>query len=162
MSNRNKPSIIKDQLSQYNSIGISITESWLDSEISDTEVQIEGYTLFRADRKGRSRGGAACFMKSDLNCVIYEEYSNGVVEYLIVKCKVLDVLIVTVYRPPDTSNSEWSDAVIKLESAVTMAQSNGDYKSLLITGDFNMRNLKWNNGMICIQKNMTSRKKSSL
>ena len=97
LSNRNKPNIIKDQLELYNGLGISITESWLDSDISDAEVQIEGYTLFRADRSGRSRGGAACYLRKDLNCVIFEEYSNSVVEYLIVKCKILDTLIVTVY-----------------------------------------------------------------
>ena len=157
LSNRNKTSIICDQLRLYNGIRISLTETWLNSEINDAEVEIPDYTLgYRADRNERVRGGAACYLRNDLKCVKVCEYSNSVVEFLVVKCKTLDTLFITVYRPPDTSNSEWNEAVVKLEEVINLTKANGDYSTLMITGDFNMKNLKWNDGMISIRTEMST------
>ncbi len=44
---------------------IAITESWLHDKISDPEIEIRDYRLFRKDRKGRG-GGALLFIRSSL------------------------------------------------------------------------------------------------
>ena len=35
---------------------IIITESWLTEDVRDTEIEILGFKVFRADRKDRARG----------------------------------------------------------------------------------------------------------
>ncbi len=44
---------------------IAITESWLHDKISDPEIEIRDYRLFRKDRKGGG-GGALLFIRSSL------------------------------------------------------------------------------------------------
>ena len=49
---------------------IGITESWTHSAISDSELYLEGYQLFRCDRKSSSNGGGVLlYVNSELNPV---------------------------------------------------------------------------------------------
>ena len=68
MSNRNKVSLLSDKLSLNNSIGIALIETWLSEDISDAEIQIENFDIFKTDRVNCARGGAALYLRSDLNC----------------------------------------------------------------------------------------------
>ena len=77
---RNKVSQISDISNINNGIGAVITESWLNSEILDAEVQINGFNIFRSDRIGRIRGGVAVYMRKELHCKQILSFSNGVVE----------------------------------------------------------------------------------
>ena len=36
---------------------IGITESWANNDITDSELGLEGYVMFRKDRMGRKKGG---------------------------------------------------------------------------------------------------------
>ena len=73
-SNRVKVDTISDMLVSNNSVGIMVTETWLDDSVLDAEVQIPGYDIFRADRKGRRRGGAATYLSSELQCKLELSY----------------------------------------------------------------------------------------
>ena len=42
---------------------IGITESWANSDITDAELGLEGYVLFRKDRRGRMGGGVLLYIK---------------------------------------------------------------------------------------------------
>ena len=48
---------------------IALTETWLDSNISDAEVSLPGFTLFRRDRLARKGGGVAVFVSESINAV---------------------------------------------------------------------------------------------
>ena len=49
---------------------IGITESWGDSDISDSEFSIPGFTMFRSDREVNHRGGGVLlYVRSDINPV---------------------------------------------------------------------------------------------
>src|SRR5206468_8374393 len=59
---------------------VGITETWLYSEISDSEMSIDGYHLLRNDRNDAEKhrgGGVALYVHNDLNCVrrddLYEQ-----------------------------------------------------------------------------------------
>ena len=41
---------------------LGVVESWLDSNVSDAELSIEGYDLFRCDRPGGHKGEEFCCM----------------------------------------------------------------------------------------------------
>ena len=43
-----------------------VTESHLNNNILDAEIQMEGYDLIRGDRKERSHGGVAIYTSSNI------------------------------------------------------------------------------------------------
>ena len=102
----------------------------------DVEVQTTNYEVFRADRKGRKCGGAASFLRTELQCKLELAFSNRVVEALVIKCMKLDSLFLSLYRPPNTTISEWKDVMDQLEQAINMAQSNGGYGTIMMARDF--------------------------
>ena len=151
---RTKVSELSDKMSINNSIGMALTETWLKPEILDAEIHIPGYNIFRSDRIKRIRGGAALYLKEDLNAKKFYEFSNDAVEFLVVKCQKLDTLFVVIYRPPDTLSNEWNQALTSLEEAINMAQANGKFKTLLISGDYNFRTLNWAQGSIKLDQSL--------
>ena len=85
---------------------IGITESWLDSTISDSENNIPGYIVVRQDRN-REGGGVCIFIKEDLafndRKDLYQKKLEMVwLGILFPHCKPL--LIGSCYRPPDMSD----------------------------------------------------------
>ena len=42
---------------------IGITESWANKDITDAELGLEGYVMFRKDRMGRRGGGVILCVK---------------------------------------------------------------------------------------------------
>ena len=42
---------------------IGITESWANNDITDAELGLAGYVMFRKDRIGRSEGGVLLYIK---------------------------------------------------------------------------------------------------
>ena len=68
---------------------MALTETWLAGH-TDAELYIDGYTLFRQDRKrfgnrkGRNSGGVAVYMRKDIAADMETilGYSNGVIEII--------------------------------------------------------------------------------
>ena len=80
---------------------LGITESKLDSPVSDQEVNISGYSILRSDRN-RYGGGVACYVRADLCFNRRNVFSNSIenvfFDLLIPKIKPLSIGIF--YRPP--------------------------------------------------------------
>jgi len=135
----------KDELELYISEEepdvIGLTETWAVESIEDSELSIEGYTMFRRDRmigvKTRG-GGVLLYIKNSINAVEREEYADKNFPECI-WCEIEvgreKTLVGICYRPPDSSKAQ-DEALFKLiESA-----SN---EKLLIMGDFNFADLNW-------------------
>ena len=45
---------------------IGITESWANNDITDAELGLEGYAMFRKDRMGRRGGGVLLYIKDTI------------------------------------------------------------------------------------------------
>ena len=56
---------------------LGITESKLDSSVSDQEVNISGYSILRSDRN-RYGGGVACYVRADLCFNRRNVFSNSI------------------------------------------------------------------------------------
>ena len=55
---------------------IGITETWLSDTLQTSEFSIEGYTLFRKDRKDENKtrgGGVALYVKNNVTVVERED-----------------------------------------------------------------------------------------
>ena len=129
----------------YNSIIMIITESWLSNDISDAEVRIPNYNIYRADRSNRIRGGTCLYLRKDIAALMVLSFSNSVVEIICVKIPIIDTVIAGIYRPPNASISEWNDGMEKLISTIDTLQIDGKYQNIIWGGDFNLKDINWNN-----------------
>ena len=59
-----------------------------------------------------------------------------------------------IYRPPNSENEFWSEALDKVNSEISLAQANGSYSPVIVTGDFNMSRVNWSNGSVEIKPGM--------
>jgi exonuclease III len=119
---------------------VGISETWLTQNISINEYNFQGYTLFRADRNDQFKtrgGGAALYIKNDLNPILREDITNENFPECVV-CSVGaegDRLIVgACYRPGDSQifNDEGLCSMLgKLEG-----------ENFVIVGDFNFSELR--------------------
>ena len=105
LSGRSKSSFLSDQATDKNCMFVGVTESWLTSDILDSEVthDFPGFNILRCDRSGgRQGGGVALYLRDDLTGDILATFANSVCELLIVKIHQLDTVVCVAYRPPDT------------------------------------------------------------
>ena len=61
-ADRTKISQLQYLANEQNALAIVISESWLEESIVNSELSIENYTVYRADRKDRIRGGVCIFV----------------------------------------------------------------------------------------------------
>jgi exonuclease III len=90
----------------------TINETRLDESISDEEVNIEGYNLYRKDRC-RSGGGVAIYTRDVLNAREMSQFVPKDIEAVcleIVKHKTKPILVTCIYRPPN-SKADFMDAL---------------------------------------------------
>ena len=84
---------------------LGITESKLDSSVTNSEVNINGYSIIRNDRN-RNGGGVACYVRNDLCFNIKNVFFNSLehVFFEILLPKVKPIAIEIIYRPPNVNN----------------------------------------------------------
>ena len=50
---------LKDLALENKAVALVLTETWLTDSVSDAEIQIQNYVLYRSDRSERCKGGSA-------------------------------------------------------------------------------------------------------
>ena len=117
---------------------IGITESWANNDITNAELGLEGYVMFRKDRIGRRGGGVLLYIKDTIPAYEVQLQEKADCNEAI-WCNLVTghttVIIGVVYRCPNITkqNNE------KIHNAINEV-SKGD---CIITGDFNHGNIKW-------------------
>ena len=87
-----------DILAKYLNIAfIGVTETWFDDSIECGEIFIENFSIYRADRIGRKRGGACLYIRSDIPVAPLLSFSNGMVEIVAVKIPLWDTILGVIY-----------------------------------------------------------------
>ena len=116
---------------------IGISETWLSSNINDSELSINGqYTVFRSDRQ--TRGGGVCLLiMNSLKPRLCNELLSKNCEVVWAECNLLkcNLKICCYYRPPYRSSNTLPD----LSHCIALAsRSNSPDSKLLVIGDFNV------------------------
>ena len=87
---------------------VCVVETWLDKNIDDTEIFVQGYCVHRVDRN-RHGGGVLIFVKSLFSCsVLFSGSPEFEFIILSIKCSVgpsPDFCVALFYRPPGSSYS---------------------------------------------------------
>ena len=122
---------------------LGLTESWLNSSISDCELEIPGYEIFRFDRDlglgRRGGGGILVYCKSNRTFVQIPEWSLCSMDLEWMWCKMLlpstrPTFICIFYRPPSGSVDCFLDL---LEQKIIDIYTLG-VADILIMGDANI------------------------
>ena len=118
---------------------IGITESWTNIDITDAELGLTGYVMFRKDRIGRRGGGVILYVKESIQAYeIKLEREADCNEA--VWCKIVSgnskLTIGLVYRSPNINEEDNT----KIKNAIKEV-SKGE---CIIMGDFNHGHIQWN------------------
>jgi hypothetical protein len=116
-----------------NSVIIALTETWLSENHLDAEVRIPGFNMYRADRVGKSHGGAALYIREDFAAVPILTYSENGVEAIVLKVRELEAIVFVVYRPPSTTSRAFDPLLVALEETILLAQAHSN--NLIISWD---------------------------
>ena len=92
---------LRDQAEEEGPIFLALTETWLNENILDAEIQINGYQLFRKDRDRRICGGVAIYIMEKFAVREIWSFSNGYSEAILVEMTQLKLILALVYRPPN-------------------------------------------------------------
>ena len=133
---------------------LGITESKLDSSVTNTEVNINGYSIIRNDRN-RNGGGVACYIRNDLCFNIKNIFSNAIehVFFEILIPKVKPIAIGIFYRP---SNAYDFLDIFSNDSQ----QIDNDTNEIYLLGDFKINLLQ--NGKFVLKENQPYELKNSI
>ena len=135
LNKKNELDIMVDEIKPHI---IGITESWANNDITDAELGLEGYVMFRKDRMGRRGGGLLLYIKETIPAYevqLQEEADCNEAIWCKLVTGYTTVTIGVVYRCPNITkqNNE------KIHNAISEV-SKGD---CIIMGDFNHGNIKW-------------------
>ena len=103
-SHRGELDELKIRLRDSKTIDVStLSETWLQPNISHDEIQIPGYTSVRYDRSAKSGGGVFIYCKNGLSFVERNDLkgNNESVWVQINRSKCKPLIIGCVYKPPD-------------------------------------------------------------
>ena len=85
---------------------LTISETWLTSNISDDEISIPGYSLTKNDRIEKHGGGTLAFVKNTIPYKTRVDLQNKNIESTVIEItrpKSKSLFILTIYRAPDQS-----------------------------------------------------------
>ena len=138
---RNKSKSISDLILDPSSQHIiALTETFLTEDVEEAEIlkYFPSYTLNRGDRdtqvgRKHKQGGCLLLTSPQIPSIKIDNFSNGTCEALTTTHPTLDLTIITAYRPPDTTKSEFDDLLTYIDTNLSTNQSS----HTIITGDFN-------------------------
>jgi len=142
MNNHRKVPLIKEMLFSEKIAFIALTETHLNVDIMDSEIQIDGYHIIRRDRINRSHGGVAIYIIDILGdtAKIILDYTDNTIEALGVIITRLNLCIIVIYRPPNTTSSQFMNLLTKLKLLYNDLDSSTD---VIMLGDFNFPSILW-------------------
>ena len=144
----NKLDELRQRATDYGIDIIAVSETWATEELLDAELSIDGYALFRRDRKSdrfSKGGGVALYVKESLKSHLSCKLNNSTFDDSI-WCDVYvgDSVIVTgvCYR----STSSTADNDEELHSLLEKADHESGLRGsqLLVMGDFNYPEISYN------------------
>lgn len=123
----------------------ALTETWLTDEINDPELGFSKFNVFRSDRtkqtSHKSDGGGVLIATRKSLVAHQIDTNNSTTEsiYVFVKNKNHQVIVGNVYIPCKSS----LQTILNFTEELDEVCSKYPHTDIILTGDFNHRNLKW-------------------
>ncbi|GAA50640.1 hypothetical protein CLF_104843 [Clonorchis sinensis] len=140
----NKLCDIKQSVGLGQSSIIALTETWLTVDVSDAEILIDGYSVFRANSNRGRAGGVALYLHADLpiSIVLFDTTPAPFCDALWTQAPLRgsdSLLLGVVYRCP-SSPPEDDQSLIRTFGKLS---SSYHFTHLLLVGDFNAPKAPW-------------------
>lgn len=131
---------------------ITISETWLNENIPDSDINLDNYTVYRADRGSRA-GGVATYIKNNLKSqLIVPKVKPELFEGIFIKITLnvnKQLIIGNIYRPPSSPKLE------SVSNIISTVSSLDESKELILMGDFNLNWLDTTNHNLFNDLNLT-------
>ena len=140
----NKHLEIQDLLLSQNIDILLCTETHLEDSISDSEVFLPNYSVYRKDRN-RQGGGVSIAIRSDLPSCQLDTVPN--LEIIWVQLHFIsfnDIILGCFYRPPNSPLSMQND----LRNSLQQIRSQFPGAKIILGGDFNCPGVDWSTGTL--------------
>ena len=111
---------------------VCIVETWLDSDITDSEIDLPGYEVHRLDRN-RHGGGVLVYVRNIFITVLYPSPVNLELLTLSISTSVNKVYISLLYRPPNSPSDILENVFLYLQSL-----NINQFCNYILLGDFNV------------------------
>ena len=122
-----------------------ITETHLSEEISDAEMSVPNFHLYREDRAPKSKwGGSAIYVKKDFNVSKLDWFNGSESIALKINYNSFEIYIICIYRSPSLKTVEDNE---KLLTQLANVPTDCD-KNIIIVGDLNLPNVDWKQGIV--------------
>ena len=100
-----------------------------------------GFVVCRCDRADRLGGGLCIYIKNSIVFEVCLSYSNSVCELLIVKLANPSLIVIAIYRPPSSLNSDFEDIIARMTQCIVEMPT--PMPNIVVVGDFNVPNFNW-------------------
>ena len=126
-----------------NAIMLALTESHLNSGITNSEINIPNYTPFRTDRANKAKGGIINYLRNDLasQASLILSESNSTTEIQMIHIHKYNIVIITVYRPPGCLSEEFLPTLATIRRKLEDLPA--PLPTILMMGDFNFPTINW-------------------
>ena len=134
-----KKALLRDTAETENVDIIVLTESHLNDSHLKGEVEIEGFENYRSDRAA----GVIVYVKRFLipGAELISANSIGNIEYLVLHLKLLDSLLITIYRPPNPESADFKTVMGNISKNI---EDLSQYlPRIILTGDLNFPSVNW-------------------
>ena len=133
---------LKAYISIYKHDFICLSETYLDSSIPDSLLEIDGYDLIRSDHPNDiKRGGVCIYYKESLPVMAINIPYLKEALLLEMTCNK-KVIVSVIYRSPSQNNCEFDSFLRSLERLLSDIKKSKPFLSV-ITGDFNAKSSYW-------------------
>ena len=123
---------------------IILTETWLNEEIYDSEIDLGPFIIYRDDRSNSvsSRGGGVLIaVKKSFRCKTFDMIENNPsFNQLFIILPDIKTIIGTVYIPPNSDISLYDDHIMHTEDIKNVFLDH----DIVLIGDYNLPAISWN------------------
>ena len=125
---------------------VALAESWLKSHISDAQLKIDNYNIFRSDRKVSKNGGVLLYIHHKIIIDSFSSFDDDTCSAVVCLSTKSRCIISCIYRPPNSGRDSFSN-VLNFISQFINLNNNLDKLQCFLFGDFNFPSLHGKTGL---------------
>ena len=139
---RLKEEISKLYKEHFNVPFLAIVETWLKPEITEAEIHINGYEVFRCDREKTIHGGVLLYVHQKIIIDSSSYFNDDICCGVFCFSKRSKFVLACVYRPPTADFSSFSKLLEHLNNFILQYNPLNKYH-VFVFGDFNLPKFCW-------------------
>ena len=149
----NKLQELRVAAEMYNANILCVTETHLNSDIVNAEINLKGFQIFRKDRNtGRKCGGSCIYVHDTISANLLDGFDAPDSVAIEVNLDTISFILVCVYRSQNLEDSEQA----KLLQQISSLKANVN-KSIKVIGDFNLPNANWDSMTVNCNQNSSNK-----